>query len=1472
MANRGHASSRMTRDDSKASSDPVRYTVGWICAVGVEYVAAQEFLDEEHPQLAEQDQNDDNIYTLGCIGSHNVVIACLPHGSYGTVSAAVVARDVLRTFPNIKFGLMVGIGGGAPSNKQDIRLGDVVVSTVARDNGAVLQYDFGKTIQDQAFKATGFLDAPPRLLTAAVQDLKARYERRGNGLVDSVNEVLASNRRLKKKYSRPPQTCDRLFQSQFTHAAPDEPCDLQCATNGEQLIVRPDRDEDEDDITTVHYGLIASGNALIKDAIMRDRLAEEKGVLCFEMEAAGLMNHFKCLVIRGICDYADTHKNDDWQGYAAMVAAAYARDLLGRIPPSKVDAEKSLKLTEIASDTRELKILATEIHAQISDKASRDQIKLARDWLSPPDPSIDFNKALRLRHRGSGQWFLDSQLYQSWKSRAGSFLWLHARPGCGKTVLSSTVIEHLQERGKEAVIVLYFLFTFNDVSKQSAEGMLRSLTFQLYIGVPESRSVLEEAMSVQQPSFALLCDVFAKMIREAGPVAIVLDALDECSRKEDAVLDALSWVRSFRTWSADVRVLVTSRDEEHIRSSLTAWVREEDILELRSRLVRSDIRHYVHDAVQAHDGLKRWHSRPDVQNEIERTLVDKADGMFRWVSCQLEVLRTCRTLSALRARLQKLPPTLEATYVRILENIPEEDLASSIRILQLLTYIDSPIDAKALVDAMAVNLDEEPFFREENRLPDLAELYAYCPGLISITNFGRRGTVPVAQLAHFSVREWLLTARHEAGVCAQLDEFHSREAISLISMAYLTYCASYQDLDDDDDSVRWWPSIRPPFENVARAAWVENTRCIATRSQAVREMATAFCRNEGPFPSSETSSGIGSHPGDVVSYGFKFPNNDVLALAWGLLSACYYGLTFAVSDIIDAGANPAGHPECPCAPLRAAAQQGHMEVMSLLLNECAVDVEATCANCNHNTPLIAASGSNQATVAAVKMLLDAGARVNHHCPGDASHTALAAATRSGSLGKVRLLVDAGADVNAYGRGVTALTLACLDLNDSIAEYLIEQGALIDPKKDGQGSTITAACRTGKWEVVWKMLQRCADAQSEVVRSRFGQVLWQMLQVPSCDIEEVDLELAAYLVENGADFGAYNRASREPKTTVLQLVFSRFPSNQIIRWCEILLRGGADVNGSLAPKTMTPLEKACRRGLTEAAKLLLEGGAMVDRVPPPGDDGFESALELALRRANYNWEDEGNDTSPWEMVELLLAYGADVNGAFVRPRLGRGSPKSEFESESEPGSDSEYDGWADDCEVTPLMFACHWCLPGVAALLLEHGADPNPMNTSVSPLQIACQREDPSVEDVEALLDAGAEVITGDRTKLATPLQLIAAESGHLEVAALLLANGANVNAISSDDEYASAAYAAAFCQDVNLAELLLANGADASEAELGALAAMADQDVLLAGIISDSKDSVDNSYDNSYDDSYADSYDDSDDQSIWGGQEEAVGI
>jgi nucleoside phosphorylase len=328
-------------------SDPSKYTVGWICALSTEYVAAQSFLDEHHEGPKNVSTRDNNVYTLGEIGKHNVVIAVLPDGEYGTSSAASVARDMLHSFPNVRFGLMVGIAGGAPSRKHDIRLGDIVVSASRDGNGGVFQYDFGKTLQDKSFRSTGFLDQPPTILRAAVTGLKARYESDGHQIKEAINRILDKKPRLQKKYTRPDPRYDRLYQSEVVHPTnedEEENCAAVCGDMPSKLKRRSERDESEDN-PAIHYGLIASANQLMKDATARDKLIVEKDVLCFEMEAAGLMNDFPCLVIRGICDYSDSHKNKYWQGYAAMVAAAYAKDLLNLIPPTRVEAEKKISET-----------------------------------------------------------------------------------------------------------------------------------------------------------------------------------------------------------------------------------------------------------------------------------------------------------------------------------------------------------------------------------------------------------------------------------------------------------------------------------------------------------------------------------------------------------------------------------------------------------------------------------------------------------------------------------------------------------------------------------------------------------------------------------------------------------------------------------------------------------------------------------------------------------------------------------------------------------------------------------------------------------------------------------------------------------------------------------------------------------------------------------------------------------------------
>lgn len=157
-----------------------------------------------------------------------------------------------------------------------------------------------------------------------------------------INGILSENPRLYQEYKRPEPGSDKLFKSDVVHHDDSErSCAEVCKADSSTLVDRQGWAQRTDN-PEIHYGLIASADRVMRDALARDGLARDQGVLCFEMEAAGLMNNFPCLVIRGICDYSDTHKNKRWQGYAAMAAAAYAKDLLYRIPPNKIEAEKKI--------------------------------------------------------------------------------------------------------------------------------------------------------------------------------------------------------------------------------------------------------------------------------------------------------------------------------------------------------------------------------------------------------------------------------------------------------------------------------------------------------------------------------------------------------------------------------------------------------------------------------------------------------------------------------------------------------------------------------------------------------------------------------------------------------------------------------------------------------------------------------------------------------------------------------------------------------------------------------------------------------------------------------------------------------------------------------------------------------------------------------------------------------------------------
>ncbi|KAL7891975.1 nucleoside phosphorylase domain-containing protein [Trichoderma sp. TUCIM 5745] len=592
------------------------YTVGWICALKLEYVAAQVFLDEKHQALDHVHPTDDNDYTLGKIGRHNVVIAVLPKGEYGISSATGVAKNMLSSFPNVRIGLMVGIGGGAPSQKHDIRLGDVVVSAPCDGTGGVFQYDFGKAIQAGTFHTTGFLNQPPTFLRTAINGLEADHEIYGHQLEEAISTVLDKLPRLKKKYGRPSSITDRLYKSSTIHpSTSDQNCADCCGNDVSNIVFRADRTE-EDDNPAIHYGLIASANQVMKDALTRDKLIREKDVLCFEMEAAGLMNQFPCLVVRGICDYSDSHKSKEWQGYAAMTAAAYTKDLLCRIPTHKIEAEN--RITDIVQCVHDGVEELLNIHYDQEDHK-------ILEWLTHIDFAPQQREYIGIRQAGTCLWFLNSDAYMHWLQFDNQTLFCPGPPGAGKTITCATVIDDIYTRFKNDVSIgiSYIYCDFRKQYEQKTQDLVASLLKQLtqrQTTIPEYVRTLHKKHdgAPKRSSLEELLDALRFVVSLYSKVFIIVDALDECQETDGCRKTFLS--EMFKLQEANnINIFATSRFIPEIVHAFS------QITHLEISAKDEDIQAYLDNHMTRLPSFVSRHV--DLQEKIKERLCELSNGM-----------------------------------------------------------------------------------------------------------------------------------------------------------------------------------------------------------------------------------------------------------------------------------------------------------------------------------------------------------------------------------------------------------------------------------------------------------------------------------------------------------------------------------------------------------------------------------------------------------------------------------------------------------------------------------------------------------------------------------------------------------------------------------------------------------------------------------------------------------------------------
>ncbi|KAH9232141.1 hypothetical protein K456DRAFT_1896313 [Colletotrichum gloeosporioides 23] len=763
------------------------YTVGWICAIVTEYVAGQALLDEEHERHHDLPLHDASHYTLGRIGQHNIVMAVLPE--YGTSAATAVARDMLHSFPHVRIGLMVGIGGGAPTRKNDIRLGDIVVGTPRNGQSSVVQYDFGKAVQGQNFQKTGLLNQPPWRLSTAVNGLQARHRRGGHQIQETISDILDEYPNLKSEYARPGHDSDMLYRSSVVHPLTSEgPCAEVCGHAPSKIVDRPARAADK---LVVHYGTIASANQVMKDALIRDKFAIKHNFLCFEMEAAGLSNTLPCLVIRGICDYSDSHKNKAWQGYAAIAAAAYAKDLLFELSrlcsPTPAPTSTQLRNLGIAVDGEQH--LIDERRKQLLESLTFEQID-ARQM------------TIKRAHARTCKWVLRSSQYldcldHSKRDTHHGFLWIKGKPGTGKSTLMKFISTNYRKKMQQSTLITFFFNARGEQLEKSTTGMYRSLLAQLIDGFPQLRTILDfPAMMIPTNGLRVwalesLKDLFEEAVLNLENLSVTcfIDALDECD--EDEIRNMASFFEHIAEATTRKRVsfqvCFSSRHYPYITISKAVSL----VLEGQQGH-QDDIINYVSSELKIGDSK--------VAQQIRHDLQEKASGVFMWVVLVVAILNKeydGGRMHRLRQRLREIPSDLNTLFRDILvrDRHHRDELLLCI---QWVLFAKEPLRPEQLyfailsgveTDSTEVLSDWDP----EDITADIVKRFILdsSKGLTEVT----KSKTPTVQFIHESVRDFLL--KHD-GLSQIWPEFGSNfsgqchERLKCCCISYLNVATSME--------------------------------------------------------------------------------------------------------------------------------------------------------------------------------------------------------------------------------------------------------------------------------------------------------------------------------------------------------------------------------------------------------------------------------------------------------------------------------------------------------------------------------------------------------------------------------------------------------------------------------------------------------------------------------------------------------
>ncbi|KAM0264307.1 hypothetical protein ACHAQJ_000797 [Trichoderma viride] len=1350
---------KTTSDDiiHTARFQPEDYTVSWICALHIEMAAACAVLDRTHRDLPGA-PNNTNTYTLGNIGCHNIVITCLPAGDDGTNNAATVASNIEKRFPSINIHLMVGIGGGAPG-KLDLRLGDVVVGS------RVMQYDLGKINGDGQIERSGFSRIPPSNLLTYIIKLRAIHEATPTR-VPSILQEMHNGHPAMTKYAHP-NSQDRLFRADYDH----NPAAISCDGCDESMLVH--RLPRTNLYPKIHYEAIASSNQVMKHGITRDKIAQELEVACFEMEAAGLMN-FPYLLIRGVCDYSDSHKNEEWQEYAAAVAAAYAKEFLDTIPISGGKAA-AVHNTECRTDEESL---------QNRRNSFLNFLKFEQ---------IDSRQSnIKAAYTTTCKWFLKSPEYLDWidSKKLGDhrgFLWLSGKPGAGK----STIMKFAYTRMKRTLhvgdaAVSFFFNARGDDLERSTTGMYRSLLLQLLERFSDLEQICDDANFTPDndscpPTLDVIQTLFRKAISMLGQRSLTcfIDAVDECDELQ--VRDMVTFFEELGQQAIkdriELRICFSSRHYPYIfiRHGLRLTLEDQKGHE-------DDVEKYLQGSLRAGPG--------PLAKEVQAQIIQKAAGVFMWAVLVVDILNkefSRGGIFAVKKRLADIPDRLGDLFKNILkrDNEHSEDL---LLCLQWILYAKRPLQREEFYFAVSSGLlgeDEDPIECLTTPISsDFMDKFVISSskGLAEVTK-SKHHTV---QFIHESVRDFLIKDNGLQELWPELTcNFESLSHDKLRQCCHLYLQGDFSACLLNNEAF--------PQENDK----VKKLRDLASEKFPFFRYATQHVLYHANLAASSISQ-------DDFLAGFMLEDWIVFNNLFEMFKVRRYTTLASLFYILADKGFPAlirthlRHNPDSCImgeryqyPLFAASINRHNDAVEALLEQypCSTCDEDVTDDPEHEQDLPiyrdhayfpwAILNGHQAVI---QLLVEKGADIN--AKDSFGRTALFIAARKCRYAIARLLIEKGADINAKDdEGRTALWAAAIYKHEAIIELFIEKGADINAK-DNQAQTVLWVTSTFKHRAIIELL--AAKGADMNAKDNNGQTaLFEASRHGEHDIMKL-------LIQKGADINAKDNNGR----TALWIA-SKCGHKAVIG---LLVENGIDINAK-DDHNQTVLLDAIWRENEDIAGVLIEKGADINIKNRNGHTALWVAFEY----------------QQWAIMQLFINKGADINtrdngGKIVLSFiLQNWWPTPMIQDISrlliEKGADINA---KDNHMRTPLLEAVWRLHKPTMELLVEKGADINATDDNRwTPLLEACWHRNMDV--IEFLVEKGADINakgSDGRTALLLILHSEPRYSMTKSIARFLIEKGADIHA--KDNDGRTALQEASTNEHEDIVKLLIEKGADST--------------------------------------------------------------